>query len=141
MTPTLLRYSITNEEESNRVLRKYKNFLPNFIRLTFTNEKLEKGYYFNGSSEKNNFILGYIYKIVAKGFWLGNLEFRFLSYSNSQLKNHSAWFLCSNNPNCAITESEIERYMGNFDKEKNVLKKYARKGQCFSTSKFIMTLS
>ena len=27
--------------------------------------------------------------------------------------------------------------MGNFDKEKNVLKKYARKGQCFSTSTFV----
>lgn len=71
------------EEESNRVLRKYKSILPNFIRLTFTNEKLEKGYYFNGSSEKNNFILGYIFKIVASGFQLGNLDFKFLSYSNS----------------------------------------------------------
>lgn len=68
MTPTLFRYSIASEEESNRVLRKYRSILPNFIRLTFTNEKLEKGYYFNGSTEKNNFILGYIYKIVAKGF-------------------------------------------------------------------------
>ena len=31
--------------------------------------------------------------------------------------------------------------MGNFDKEKAVLKKYARMGQCFSTSKFICNLS
>lgn len=31
--------------------------------------------------------------------------------------------------------------MGNFEFEKNVLKKYARRGQCFSTSKFIMTLN
>ena len=141
VTPTLFRYSIASEEESNRVLRKYKSILPNFIRLTFTNEKLEKGYYFNMYAEKNNFILGYIFRIVAKGFQIGNLDFKFLSYSNSHLKNHSAWFLCSNNPNCAVTESDIERYMGNFDKEKNVLKKYARKGQCFSTSKFILTLS
>jgi RNA-dependent RNA polymerase len=31
--------------------------------------------------------------------------------------------------------------MGNFDKEKNVLKRYARKGQCFSTSKYISSLT
>jgi RNA-dependent RNA polymerase len=30
--------------------------------------------------------------------------------------------------------------MGNFDKETNILKKFARKGQCFSTSKYICTL-
>ena len=30
--------------------------------------------------------------------------------------------------------------MGDFSKEKNVLKKFARKGQCFSTSNFICTM-
>ena len=40
-----------------------------------------------------------------------------------------------------ISEEEIVKYMGNFDKEKNILKKYARKGQCFSTSKFICNLT
>ena len=30
--------------------------------------------------------------------------------------------------------------MGSFDFEKNILKRYARRGQCFSTSKFIMSL-
>lgn len=30
--------------------------------------------------------------------------------------------------------------MGQFDHEKNILKKYARKGQCFSTSRYIFTL-
>jgi len=49
--------------------------------------------------------------------------------------------MCCNNPACHVTEDDIEKYMGNFDKEKNVLKKYARKGQCFSTSKYILTLT
>lgn len=30
--------------------------------------------------------------------------------------------------------------MGDFSQEKNILKKYARRGQCFSTAKFIMEL-
>jgi hypothetical protein len=48
ITPTLIKYSIGQEEESNRVIRKFKAFLPNFIRLSFVNENLEKGFYFNG---------------------------------------------------------------------------------------------
>ena len=30
--------------------------------------------------------------------------------------------------------------MGNFSQEKNVLKKFARKGQCFSTSRFVCAM-
>ena len=77
---------------------------------------------------------------MKNGFSVGNCKFQFLGYSNSQLKNHSCWFLCVNNPWLKITEKEIVDYMGNFDKEKNILKKFARKGQCFSTSKHVCTL-
>ena len=35
---------------------------------------------------------------------------------------------------------EIDRYMGDFSSEHNILKKYARKGQCFSTSTFVQKL-
>jgi RNA-dependent RNA polymerase len=30
--------------------------------------------------------------------------------------------------------------LGDFSQEKNILKRYARRGQCFSTSKFILDL-
>ena len=61
ITPTLIKYSVAQEEESNRVIRKFKSFLPNFIRLCCVNENLDKGYYFNGDGNQNNFILGYIF--------------------------------------------------------------------------------
>jgi hypothetical protein len=48
ITPTLIKYTQGHEEESNRVIRKFKTLLPNFIRLAFVNEDNEKGYYFNG---------------------------------------------------------------------------------------------
>ena len=85
-------------------------------------------------------MIGYIHHIMTNGFNVGKLNFKFLAYSNSQLKNHSCWFLCSNNPEMPISEAEITTYMGNFDSEKNILKKLARKGQCFSTSKLIEKL-
>lgn len=48
--------------------------------------------------------------------------------------------LCKNNPFSSVDEEEIVAFMGNFDNEHNILKKFARKGQCFSTSKYITTL-
>lgn len=83
MTPTLIKYSTASEEESNRVIRKFRSQLPNFIRLAFVNDDMDKGYYFNGDGGQNNFILGYIFNIVSSGFDLGNLHFQFLAYSNS----------------------------------------------------------
>jgi len=140
VTPTLIRYSVAQDEQTNRVIREYKNFIPNFIRLSFVTEDLDKGYYFSYQGCVN-YLLGYIHGIITNGFSLGNLRFQFLGYSNSQLKSHSCWFLCNNNPQARISAGEVDKFMGNFDKEKNVLKKYARKGQCFSTSTFVQKLT
>ena len=126
ITPTLIRFSTAQEEQTNRVIRQYNSFIPNFIRLSFMTEDLDKGYYFGGMSE--NYLLGFIHGVISNGFKLGDMAFQFLGYSNSQLKSHSCWFLCINNPLAHISTAEIETFMGNFDKEKNVLKKYARKG-------------
>jgi RNA-dependent RNA polymerase len=40
----------------------------------------------------------------------------------------------------ALSEMRIMDSVGDFTKETNVLKRYARRGQCFSTAKYIMTL-
>ena len=39
-----------------------------------------------------------------------------------------------------LNENIIMRSMGDFSQEKNMLKRYARRGQCFSTTKFILQL-
>ena len=114
ITPTLIKFTIGEEEESNRVIRNYKEKLPNFIRLCFMTDTLDRGYYFGGNGDS---LLGYVHSIIKKGFSLGSYRFQFLGYSNSQLKNHSCWFLCVNNPVHKITENEIVSHMGNFDKE------------------------
>lgn len=45
-----------------------------------------------------------------------------------------------NNNYCQVDNNAIAKFMGNFDQETNILKKFARKGQCFSTTKYICTL-
>jgi RNA-dependent RNA polymerase len=83
VTPTLIRYSEAKEEESNRVVRRFKTSLENFIRISFVNEECEKGYYFSAKSERQNYLLGYIHLVMSHGFMLGDLRFQFLAYSNS----------------------------------------------------------
>ena len=95
---------------------------------------MDKGMYFD---DKAAHLLGYIHQVIQKGFQIGNLNMRFIGYSNSQLKNHSCWFLCCNNPVLKVSEEQVFSYMGNFERETNILKRMARKGQFFSTSKFI----
>ena len=77
---------------------------------------------------------------MQHGLFLGNVHYQFLSYSNSQLKSHACWFLCRNDAHSQVTEASIEACMGDFSKETNVLKKFARKGQCFSTSKHMCVM-
>lgn len=40
-----------------------------------------------------------------------------------------------------LSEKIIMKSMGDFSKEQNMLKRYARRGQCFSTTKFITYLN
>jgi hypothetical protein len=52
---------------------------------------LDRGFYFTPIFEP---YLGYIHSILQRGFYVGRgLRVKFLSYSNSQLKNHTFWFL------------------------------------------------
>ena len=61
ITPTLIKFTPGEEEESNRVIRNYRDKLPNFIRLCFLSDTEEKGYYFGGNAES---LLGYIHSIM-----------------------------------------------------------------------------
>ena len=68
ITPTLIKFTTGEEEESNRVIRNFKDQLPNFIRLCFLTDTHEKGYYFGGSGDC---LLGYVHSIMQHGFSLG----------------------------------------------------------------------
>ena len=46
ITPTLNIYDKGTLEETNRVIRQFHSYLSRFIRLSFVNEKREKGFYF-----------------------------------------------------------------------------------------------
>ena len=62
------------------MIREFKGKLPNFLRLCFTQDTMDKGYYF---AENGDALIGFIHLIMTNGFNVGQLKFRFLGYSNS----------------------------------------------------------
>ena len=105
------------------------------------NDDLEKGFY---NSKNATYILGYIHSVMTRGLYAGrDLQMRFLSYSNSQLKNHTCWFIAQISQTAQkpeLWEPTIINSMGDFRSELNILKRYARRGQCFSTTKEVCPL-
>ena len=80
VSPTLIYYQISSFEESNRVIRSFKEHGNHFARVTFVNDQFEQGYYFTNLF---NLFVGYIHRILSHGLALGPYKFTFLSYSNS----------------------------------------------------------
>jgi hypothetical protein len=84
------------------ILRKFKDHLHRFVRVTFMSENLERGFYQQQTDGGRSLLLGFIHSIIKNGiliFPAGSKEsgvmgcvLRFLNYSNSQIKSHSAWF-------------------------------------------------
>ena len=100
VTPTLLIFLPTVIDESNRVLRKFKDYLSSFVRVSFVNDQFEKNYY---SNESARMLLGYIHSIIQRGIRFTNQQLDFLSYSNSQIKSHQCWMLAYNViPSCKV---------------------------------------
>lgn len=125
ISPTITYFYPSSYEESNRVIRQYKEQLSRFARLSFVSEALEKGFYF---VEQSILYLGYIHNILTNGIQISDYKFRFLSYSNSQIKNHSCWVIANDRNRDGLSEALIIKSLGHFDAEKNVLKRYARRG-------------
>jgi RNA-dependent RNA polymerase len=131
-------YYPCQKEETCRVIRKKYKFTDYFIRLVIVTNTLEKGYYFSIYSEE---ILNFIRKILTYGVKAGDRHFETLNYSASQLKNHSIWMVCDNCEINDIREDVIINELGyGFELEEVLLKRYARRGQAFSTTKYIITV-
>jgi len=68
------------------------------------------------------------------------MTFKFIGYSSSQMKHHSCWFIATD-PHCELSEQIVMDRMGSFNHEPKILKRYARRGQCFSTTTFVAELN
>lgn len=130
VTPTTSYFLIGEPELSNRVTRKFSQYKEDFLRVTFTDENLNK-------------ILPYPEELlqrveeILRTFPLAGKNFHVLAYSASQLKQHSVWMFSNDSP---ISTDEILNWLGDFTAIKVPGKYVARVGLSFSASKQILEL-
>ena len=139
ITPTKVYFCGPELNLSNRVLRKYPDDINNFLRVSFVDEDLDKLYSINLSSrmssedkERHTGIFQRILSILRNGIAIGDKKFKFLGFSQSQLRENSLWMFASRP---GLTAAYIRKWMGDFRELKNVAKYAARLGQSFSSSR------
>lgn len=144
ITPTKAYCLPPELELSNRVLRHYREISDRFIRVSFTDESMQKLNHnaLNSypapivkeikktSGSQKTTMFRRVKNIVENGFHLCGRKYMFLAFSSNQLRDSSAWFFAEDEH---VRVSHIKSWMGKFD-IKNVAKYAARLGQCFSST-------
>jgi RNA-dependent RNA polymerase len=138
ITPLRIVAKAPELDQFNRILRQFIHWKHRFIRVTFVDEHLGPAYRL--SNELYDLRIG---DILRNGFSCGGRFFTFLAYSNSQLREHSAWFYDSHpthpvdDPNIMNPPPSIQfirQQVGDLSHITTVGKFGARLGQGFSSS-------
>ncbi|CAI2372036.1 unnamed protein product [Moneuplotes crassus] len=130
ITPSRIELDFGTLSIPNRAIRDHFSNIDNFIRVRFLNENGQRGVYWGGS--QNDWILFHIENIMLDGFCIGSKRFKFLHFSNSQVKSHSCWFM--NEVPGELSYDTFIKSLGDFSGEKSIFKGIARRGQAFSSS-------
>eukprot|EP00798_Chlamydomonas_sp_ICE-L_P010051 gene10051-7944_t len=128
-------------DAGNRIIRENAAHRDRFVRVTFVDENFSNARAFTSSEDVMD---GRIRRIVHEGMIIAGRRFHFLAFSNSQLKEQSAWFY-DEDPNDPYdrtyrvaahvpTADEIRQSMGDLSGIRIVGKYAARLGQGLSAS-------
>ncbi|KAL5763115.1 hypothetical protein ACOSP7_019379 [Xanthoceras sorbifolium] len=144
VTPCRVYFCGPEINVSNRVLRKFREHIDNFLRVSFVDENLDKMYSTDlcprtssANEERRTEIYTRILSTLRNGIVIGDKRFEFLAFSSSQLRENSAWMFA---PRDGQTAADIRRWMGNFRQIRNVAKYAARLGQSFGSSTETLTV-
>ena len=106
ITPTRVLSNQAEVMMKNRVLRHYDDFSDDFIFVSIREENFSKLSMGRGSIDR---LLDYINEVLNDGLNIAGKTFHFLACSNSQLRNHSCWFVGP-----SVQPEEIRQWMGDF---------------------------
>lgn len=131
LTPARSLYLPAQVHCENRILREFN---PEYaIRVSFRDDNLDKlSHTLQFHSQKDEFLDAIVGNVLRNGVKISFREFHFLAASCSQLRDHGIWMYAEDDRN--YTAASIRKWMGEFDGIKNVAKKMARMGQCFSST-------
>jgi RNA-dependent RNA polymerase len=133
ITPSMVYVNTPTTEISNRVVRYRLGLQDRFLRVKFTDEKVE-GRINSQDDDKFEELFLRIKRAMTHGIIVGDRYYEFLAFGNSQFREHGAYFF---SPTADCTVEDLRKWMGNFRPIKSVSKYAARLGQCFSTSRAI----
>ncbi|KAF4986827.1 hypothetical protein FGRMN_10645 [Fusarium graminum] len=140
VTPTRVLPTGPDPESKNRVLRKYSDFNDYFLRVIFCEED-GQDLNFNPNVD-NESIYTHYRGVMAEGILIAGRKYRFLGFSHSSLRSHSAWFSAD------FTDSDFERQtpesilkaLGDFSEILIPAKCAARIGQAFSETPYAIPI-
>ncbi|CAG8617752.1 hypothetical protein GLOIN_2v1578121 [Rhizophagus irregularis DAOM 181602=DAOM 197198] len=136
ITPTTMYILMPTMETSNRVIRHFRDKKDNFLRVQFIDEASSKICSSNGTH--NYALYNKIYNTLHNGIKIGDRQYEFLTFSSSQLKEHSCWFFASTYD---LTAGDIRSWMGDFSINKSVAKYAVRMGQCLSSTRVVLPVN
>lgn len=133
ITPSTIYYNTPSVDISNRVIRHYIEYADRFLRVRFTDEKLQGRI---NSTESNTMdpVFTRIKRAMANGITIGGRHYEFLAFGNAQFREHGAYFFA---PLSNLSAANIRAWMGHFNGIRNIAKHAARLGQCFSTTRAV----
>jgi RNA-dependent RNA polymerase len=135
ITPTTVYYNTPTVDTSNRITRRYIEFVDRFLRVRFSDEM-----YLGPVRASINGVEDEVYKRIkatlARGITIGGRHYEFLAFGNSQFREQGAYFFASV-PN--LSAAHIRAWMGQFSHIRNIAKHTSRLGQCFSTTRAVGT--
>lgn len=132
VTPSKVYLSSPSPETTNRVLRHYAHEAGRFLRVQFTDERMEGKIHAHPKSDVNDGLFNRVYRTLRHGIRIGDRHFQFLAFGNSQFREHGAYFF---SPTPTISCDDIREWMGDFSHIDVVAKYASRLGQCFSTTR------
>ena len=120
ITPTYILFTPYILDQGNRILRE---FIPSLNLAMLCGLKMDN---FEEGRWNNKFLIEYIKFIMSNGFYIGEQNFKFFNFSQSQFRNMSCWFLTH--------PKEILEKTGDYSNIKIVAKFGARISQTLTTT-------
>uniref|UniRef100_A0A6B2KXD6 RNA-dependent RNA polymerase n=1 Tax=Arcella intermedia TaxID=1963864 RepID=A0A6B2KXD6_9EUKA len=127
VTPLRICPQVPELDRTNRIIRENLPLKDRFIRVNFVGEN-----YGSVFAEKSDEIIARLRDVVTNGLIVGGEKFEFLAYSNSQLREQSAWFYNANN--ASKSAQHIRADMGDLSNIRIVGKHASRLALGFTSS-------
>lgn len=112
-TPTRTLAQKAEPDLLNRVLREFSKYKDRFLRVSFSDED-GRSVAHTGSED----VFARVRSALRNGIYVAGEKFVFLSFSNSQLRDHAVW-MYNETPDATSsppTADDIRAWMGNFSK-------------------------